>query len=233
MTFLTGSEPHAPGSDRSPGWAAPGPAPRPRARRPRARVVAALIIGLVGLYVLATFVDVWLASRAEYETFEGGAPMPRAAIVLGAAQYNGQPSPVLRSRLDEAAALYEQGQVDLVVVTGGRQPADTTTEAKTGYDYLREFGIPDERLRLEVQGASTYESLAATARFLRDENVDDVVLVTDRYHARRSRLIAEEVGLAAVVSLTPQAPTVDRLVRETVAVSVGRVIGFRRLDRFS
>lgn len=189
------------------------------------------ILALVMAYMLVTFVDVWLASGATFDEGTGERSEQRAAVVLGAAQYNGEPSPVLRSRLDEAASLYENGHVDLVVVTGGRQEADITTEAKTGYDYLREAGIPDDRIRLEVQGASTYESLAATARFLQTEGVSDVVLVTDRYHAKRSLLVAEEVGLEPVVSLTPRAPSLDRLVRESVAVGVGRVIGFRRLDR--
>jgi len=209
----------------------PVPAPGKLYRRVPKRMWAIGLIGLVVLYTVGTFVDVWLASRADYEfgSFEGDAP--RAAVVLGAAQYNGEPSPVLRSRLDEAARLYENGEVDLIVVTGGRQEADITTEAKTGYDYLREAGIPDDRLRLEVQGASTYESLAATSRFLRSEGVVDVVLVTDRYHAKRSALIASEVGLQPVVSLTPPAPSLERLVRESVAVGIGRIIGFRRLDR--
>ena len=189
------------------------------------------IVAMAVLYLMATFVDVWVASSAEFDpgAFTGDAQ--RAAVVLGAAQYNGEPSPVLRSRLDEAARLYENGEVDLVVVTGGRQEADITTEAKTGYDYLREAGIPDDRLKLEVQGASTYESLAATARFLRVDGIADVVLVTDRYHAKRSSLIAREVGLRPMVSLTPPGPSFERLVRESVAVAVGRVIGFRRLDR--
>lgn len=192
----------------------------------------AVAVGLVALYLLANFVDVWLTSRHDYEPEAGTDSSSRAAVVLGAAQYNGEPSPVLRARLDEAAQLYEAGEVDLVVVTGGGQAADITTEAKTGYDYLRErSGIPDERLRLEVQGASTYQSLAATARFLRNEGVADVVLVTDRYHAKRSILTAEEVGLRPTVSLTPQAPAFGRLVQESVAVAIGRVIGFRRLDR--
>ncbi len=186
---------------------------------------------LVVLYLGANFLDVWAASNAEFEPGTHDGDPLRAAVVLGAAQYNGEPSPVLRSRLEAAARLYENGEVDLVVVTGGRQAADITTEAKTGYDFLREAGIPDDRLRLEVQGASTYESLAATARFLRSESVMDVVLVTDRYHAKRSSLVAEEVGLRPVVSLTPQPPSFRRLVQESLAVSVGRVIGFRRLDR--
>ena len=202
------------------------------------RTVGLLLPVIVLLYGASSFIDVWLASRSEYEPIDvvgprdEAAPMQRAAIVLGAAQYNGEPSPVLRARLDEAAGLYEAGQVDLVVVTGGGQEADITTEAKTGYDYLRETtGIPDTRLRLEVHGASTYESLAASARFLSREGVADVVLVTDRFHARRAQLIAEEVGLKPEVALTPQPPSFQRLVQEAGAVSVGRIISFRRLDQ--
>lgn len=194
--------------------------------------LAIIVAGFLLLYYLVNFLDVWAASRSDYETEAESSSSRLAAIVLGAAQYNGEPSPVLQARLDIAADLYEEGEVDLVVVTGGRQPADITTEAKTGYDYLRErSGIPDERLRLEVQGSSTYESLAATARFLRQDEVVDVVLVTDRYHARRAMLIAAEVGLSPQVAPTEQSASLGRLVRESAAVALGRVITFRRVDR--
>jgi vancomycin permeability regulator SanA len=178
---------------------------------------------LVG-YIGATFVDIWFATR---RSADGDAS---AALVLGAAQYNGTPSPVLVRRLDEAAALYESDRVQLIVVTGGQQEGDVTTEAKAGYDYLRQQGIPDGDLRLEVQGDSTYTSMAAAARFLRNEEIDDVILVTDAYHTRRVELIAGEVGLSAEVSAVGDADF-DEMARETVAVSVGRVVGFRRLDR--
>jgi len=182
------------------------------------------------LYVGATFAQVFLASTSTYEV-RGDDGSQRAAVVLGAAQYNGAPSPVLRARLETAAELYQSGDVQIVVLTGGRQEADRTTEAKTGYDYLKdEIGIPDENLRLEVQGSSTYESLAATARFLKTDEVVEVVLVTDPYHAKRSQLVAEEVGLTPQVSLTDQSPSLARLARETAAVAVGRIIGFRRLN---
>ncbi len=184
-----------------------------------------LVLGLVALYLLTTFVDVWLASRQNYD---GSAD---AVVVLGAAQYNGTPSPVLRARLDHAAELYVAGRVDLVVVTGGNQEGDVTTEAKAGYDYLRlTQGIPDEALLLEVDGTSTYESLRATARFLEDRAVNRVILVTDPYHARRSLLIAEEVGLEAEVSPTTSGASFERLAKETLAVAAGRIVGFRRLD---
>jgi vancomycin permeability regulator SanA len=183
-----------------------------------------LILLLLAGYLAATFVDIWFATR---RSADGEAS---AALVLGAAQYNGTPSPVLVRRLDEAANLYESGRVELVVVTGGQQEGDVTTEAKAGYDYLRSLGIPDSDLRLEVQGDSTYTSMAAAARFLRNEEVNDVILVTDAYHTRRVELIADEVGLVAEVSAVGDADF-NELIRETAAVSVGRVVGFRRLDR--
>lgn len=198
-----------------------GEAPSFKIRPLRAAVlVAVLLVGYVG----TTFVDIWYATR---RSADGEAS---AALVLGAAQYNGTPSPVLVRRLDEAANLYNSGRVDMIVVTGGQQEGDVTTEAKAGYDYLRRQGIPDGDLRLEVQGDSTYTSMAAAARFLRNERIDDVILVTDAYHTRRVELIAEEVGLVAEVSAVGDADF-NELMRETVAISVGRVVGFRRLDR--
>lgn len=189
--------------------------------------VAVLLVALTGLWFLYNLADVWLGSRADY----GG--NAQAAVVLGAAQYNGSPSAALAGRLDQAGQLYLDERVELVVVTGGGQPADITTEAKTGYDYLRQtFGLPDEDLRLEVDGTSTYQSLAAVARFLDNEEIDQVILVTDPYHARRSQLVAEEVGLEAELVSTDAGFGVGRLVREAAATSAGRILGFRRVDAY-
>ena len=186
-----------------------------------------LAIGFTAAYLLISLLDVWWAASRQTESSAS------AAVVLGAAQYNGEPSGVLKARLDTAADLWTDNRVELVVVTGGGQAADVTTEAKTGYDYLREVaGMSDEELRLEVQGSSTYESLAAVARFLEREGIVDVILVTDPYHARRSQLVAEEVGLDAAVYSTGTPLTLDRLARETLAVAAGRIISFRRLDSY-
>ncbi len=182
-----------------------------------------LVLVLLALYLIFTFVDIWFATQRSSEDAAS------AAVVLGAAQYDGSPSPVLLRRLDEAASLHDRDRVDLIVVTGGGQAGDRTTEAKAGYDYLRARGVPDEDLRLEVQGDSTYSSMAAAARFLRSEGVDDVVLVTDAYHTRRVEMIASEVGLEAQVSPVGSADF-GPMIRETAAVAVGRLIGFRRLD---
>jgi uncharacterized SAM-binding protein YcdF (DUF218 family) len=206
------------------------PISRPRASRRRwlVRILAGgFVLGFV--YTALTFVMVYRASRHD------GARAADAVVVLGAAQYDGRPSPVLQDRLDHALELYEAGLADHIVVTGGRQEGDRFTEATTGYNYLRDQGVPDEALLKEVGGKSTYESLAASARFLRERGLTDIVLVTDGYHALRVEAIAEDLGLDASVSPADsrlsRMSELKQLVRETAAVSVGRLIGWDRLFR--
>ncbi|MCD9623677.1 YdcF family protein [Rhabdothermincola salaria] len=183
------------------------------------------VVALGVLYVGVTFVQVWHAARQDDTSAAS------AIVVMGAAQWNGVPSPVLRSRLDHAAALYEQGVAPLVVVTGGKQPGDEFTQGQSGYQYLRDVGLPDEALKVEVGGTNSYEELAASAVILRQAQVgDDVIVVTDPYHAMRVEGIAGEVGLDAHVSPTEASSSLRSLARETAAVAVGRIIGYRRLS---
>ncbi len=188
--------------------------------------VAALV---VVLYLLSAAASVWLAStRDERRQVE-------AIVVLGAAQYNGKPSPVLQARLDHALALYRDGEAPLIIVTGGRQETDRTTEAAASANYLIRKGVPDSKIRREVQGRDTYESLAASQRFLSREGVRTVLIVTDGYHAARGRAVAREVGLQAYVSPVPtnKAQPLDRMITESAAVAVGRLVGFRRVTQFT
>ena len=204
-------------------------APRRRRKgRGRRRVlfVLAMVPTLVIGYVGVTFVQVWWASRGD------GARPAEAIVVLGAAQYDGRPSPALRSRLEHALALYERGLAPTIVVTGGRQQGDRFTEATSGYNYLRGRGVPDEAIRKEVKGRTTYESLAAVSRFEGGDQVDDVVLVSGPAQGKRLAGIADDLGFDAAVSPSDGAPTTKALLRETVAVSAGRLIGYRRLEHF-
>lgn len=217
----------APAVERPPGTADERP------RRSRLRLVARLAVLVAGVaigYLALTFTQVWWASRQD------GARPAEAIIVLGAAQYDGRPSPVLRSRLDHALELYREGLAPIVVVTGGRQQGDRFTEAGSGAAYLRERGVPDHALRLETSSTNSWESLAASFRFLRDEGIEDVLLVSDPYHAFRIADIAEDLGMDAAVSPADDSPirgtaAVRALGRETAAVAVGRIIGYRRLMR--
>ncbi|MEM9203997.1 MAG: YdcF family protein [Actinomycetota bacterium] len=190
------------------------------------RRAAAIMVGLGVLYVGVTFVQVLVASGADDRQ------RADAIVVLGAAQYDGEPSPVLAGRLDHADALWRAGVAPLVVTTGSNLPGDRFTEGYAGYEYLRFAGIPDESLMVITDGASTWEQLAATARQLRRRDLDSVILVSDPYHALRLTQIADEVGLEAYVSSTDGSSSIRQLVRETAAVSLGRILGYRRVDNW-
>ncbi len=201
-------------------------APRQR-RRWLARAISWALMAVLG-YLAVTFAQVGLAATRDE------ARPAQAIIVLGAAQYDGRPSPVFRARLDHAAVLYERRLAPVVVVTGGGQPGDRYSEARAAAEYLYTHGVPDQAQRREVEGRSSWESLAATARFLRQEGIDHVLLVSDPWHSYRIQAIAEAEGLTAYTSPTPTSPytaagTLRRLVHETGASALGRLIGYRRL----
>jgi uncharacterized SAM-binding protein YcdF (DUF218 family) len=192
--------------------------------------VAALAAVL--LYLGVTFVQVFQASRRD------GAERTQAIVVFGAAQYDGTPSPVLRARLDHAAKLYQRGVADRVVVTGGRLPDDRFSEAAASARYLTSKGVPDSSILREVQGRTSWESLASAARFLKRRGVTDVVLVSDGFHSARIGAMADELGLKAHTSPTTSSPitgteTLPYLGKETLAVAAGRVLGFRRVSNVS
>lgn len=190
------------------------------------KVVVGLLAAAV-LYLAVTFVQVWRAARNDQ------ARPAEAIVVFGTAQYNGVPSPVLAARLDHAIELYRKDLAPVIVVTGGNQPGDQYTEATASANYLIQRGVPDEDVLREVSGTSSWQSLAAAANFLDDRKINDVLLVSDPFHSLRIRAMASELGLDAHSSPTRTSPirgfTEARyMARETVAVAVGRIVGFRR-----
>jgi vancomycin permeability regulator SanA len=186
--------------------------------------VGLVLVGLAVVYVAITFVQVGLASRTDQ------AEATDVIVVLGAAQYDGQPSPVLQARLDHSLDLWERDLASAVVVTGGNQEGDRFTEAFSGYEYLKSAGVPEEALFLEVDGSNTYQQLSATALIMSDNGFESALLVSDAYHSKRLQGIAAEVGISEVkLSPAPDSNALSGLVRETAAVSVGRLIGYRRL----
>ena len=187
----------------------------------RRAVAAAVVLAVV--YVGVTAAQVVIASRADQRESAD------AIVVLGAAQYNGTPSPALRRRLDHALELYRDGLAPQIVLTGSKQPDDRFTEAFAGYKYLIAAGVPESDLRLVDDGSNTWESLAAANRVLRQDGDLRVTLVSDRYHNRRLQSIASELDMDARVSSTGSSPTLRQIANETARVSVGQLLGYRRV----
>ena len=201
-----------------------------RRRRPGLRLaqVAGVLLAMGVAYLAVSFWQVWSTGRSDE------ARPVDAIVVMGAAQYDGRPSPQLAARLDHALELWPEGLAPLVIVTGGNQPGDRFTEADASAAYLVDRGIPADAIVLEGEGSTTWESLHNVGEQVGD-TVESVLIVTDPYHALRSRLIAESVGFEAYVSPTTTsvvtgAKELRRELGEAAGVAVGRIIGFDRLS---
>jgi len=199
-------------------------------RRASVVVVVASVSAVV--YFLVTLAQVWSTGRDD--SFATGARTVDAIVVLGAAQYDGRPSPQLQARLDHALLLWKREAAAFIVVTGGKQANDRFTEAQAGREYLIANGVPAAVILVEPNGASTFESLAGVRRDL-VATIGHVVLVSDPYHVLRARLVADELGFVVDVSATRSGVTqgtaaLRRNVREALGIMVGRITGFRQLE---
>jgi uncharacterized SAM-binding protein YcdF (DUF218 family) len=166
---------------------------------------------LLGGIALAVFL-LWLISVASVIVFAmRDTRTPASAIVvLGAAQYAGKPSPVLKARLDHAIDLWRGDTTMMLVLTGGTGTGDTTSEAVVGSVYARRHGIPDRMILLETDGRTTSGSMHAIADMLRARKLTAVVLVSDPFHMFRLWILARRHGLWAVTSPTRTSPITMR-----------------------
>jgi uncharacterized SAM-binding protein YcdF (DUF218 family) len=137
-----------------------------------------------------------------------------AIVVLGAAQYNGRPSPVLRARLDHALQLYREGLAPRIVVTGGVGRGDTTSEATVARNYLLNRQVPARAVIAQPQGRSTQASMTAVADWLESAHLKRVILVSDPFHMFRLRMEARRTNLEAYTSPTESSPISDNPVLE-------------------
>lgn len=129
-----------------------------------------------------------------------------AIVVLGAAQYVGRPSPVLKARLDHAVTLWRRQLAPTLIVTGGRGTGDTTSEAAVSQRYVVQRGVPLSAILLETEGRTTSESMAGVAALMGSRNRRDVILVSDPFHMLRLSILARRHGLQPYGSPTPTSP---------------------------
>ena len=135
-----------------------------------------------------------------------------AIVVMGAAQYDGRPSPVFAARLDHAIELYLAGVARNLIVTGGKAPGDRTTEAASARAYAIAHGVPAEAILLEDQSRNTLDSIRAVGRLLRANHLEAAVLVSDRPHMLRVLRMADDAGIVAWGSPTRTSPIESDLI---------------------
>ncbi|WP_243789407.1 YdcF family protein [Saccharopolyspora gloriosae] len=130
-------------------------------------------------------------------------------VVLGAAQYHGKPTPVLRARLEQALELYEQGLAEHVVTVGGSQEGDEYTEAEAGKLWLGERGVEESKISAMQTGSDTLGSMQAVAKLAKERDWDSALIVSDPWHSLRARTMAGDFGLDAWASPTRSGPMVQ------------------------
>lgn len=169
----------------------------------RHRVLIRLTRTVVLLVVLA-----WLVSLAAVLIWErrDDARQADAIVVLGAAQYDGRPSPVLRARLDHALSLWSLHLAPRLVLTGGMGDGDTTSEAAVGRRYAVKHGVPDSAILTETRGRSTAESMQRVAAMMDTVHGRQVILVSDPFHMLRLAILARRFDLVPRTSPTRTSP---------------------------
>lgn len=186
-----------------------------------------LLIATIVIYLVVTAVQVFLTGR-HFQAHAAG-----AIVVMGAAQYNGVPSPDLQARLNEAKYLWQQQYATNIVVTGSKEPGDVYTEAEASARYLIANGIPAGDI-YQAGGRDSWENLADASPVLLAHGDKAILLVTDGFHEARCLAIASSVGLSASPTPAQSSPikgwsTLPYYAKETVGVGLGRIIGFNHL----
>jgi uncharacterized SAM-binding protein YcdF (DUF218 family) len=137
----------------------------------------------------------WLSVRIERESTRDEAQPADVIVVLGAAEYRGRPSPVLKARLDHALELYRRGLAPQVLTTGGAGGDPVFTEGGVGRSYLMSRGVPSEAIIVETEGATTVESTAMAGEIMHRMGLHSAIVVSDGYHIYRVKRMLEFRGL--------------------------------------
>ena len=192
-------------------------------------LVSSVALALIPVFlVVASGIAVWQSAHTDDARRVDRAD---AILVLGAAQYGGRPSPVFIGRLQQGALLYRNGRSSRILVLGGGQPGDHTTEAEAGRDYLVEQGVPDDAVVPIPEGDTTYESLRAAAEYFDANAIDTAFLVSDPWHNLRIKRMAGDLGITPYASATwtsaarSQGTRLSGYIRETFAYIYYRVFG--------
>jgi uncharacterized SAM-binding protein YcdF (DUF218 family) len=165
------------------------------------RTVWNVVVAALSAAMLAT---AWISIRVERQATRDEAQPADVILVLGAAEYRGRPSPVLKARLDHALDLYRKGLAPRIMTTGGAGGDPVFTEGDVGRDYLTSQGVPPEAIVVEREGGSTVASTALAGEIMRRMRMQSAIVVSDGYHIYRVKKMLEGRGLTVYGSPRPE-----------------------------
>lgn len=169
---------------------------------------------LLIIFITFFIVSAALFSQIIYFSKQDFASQADAIVVLGAAQYAGKPSPVLKARLDHAYDLFQQKLAPIVITTGGTHPGEKFSEGEVGKKYLENRGIAAEKILAETESLTTKQNLSRVYDIAKTKNLKIIIAVSDPFHMYRATLIAKKLGLTTLSSPTKTSPISDNVFLE-------------------
>jgi vancomycin permeability regulator SanA len=163
---------------------------------------------LAGLAILVAFLiyGVYIYGQIRDWAVRDDVHPADAIVVLGAAQYNGRPSPVLKARLDHAFDLYRKGYARTIITTGSYGPDPNFSEAEVGTKYLMQRGVDSSNIITDQGGGSTYDSIDAASGLLKAMGWKTALVVSDGFHLYRVKRMFTDKGIVAYTSPAPNSP---------------------------
>jgi uncharacterized SAM-binding protein YcdF (DUF218 family) len=165
-------------------------------------ISAAIVLAVVGTLIAEC--RLYLAIRRQASRDESR--QCGAIVVFGAAQYEGQPSPVFKARLDHAFELEERGLAPLVITTGAGGGDRRFTEASVGRDYLVQQGMAADKILADQRSETTYASVQAITRLLHERRIHTCIAVSDGFHLYRIKRMFGNRGIEVYGSPDPDSP---------------------------
>jgi uncharacterized SAM-binding protein YcdF (DUF218 family) len=189
------------------------------------------LLGLAILITISIYAFYLYGEIRDYAVRDEAQPAD-AIVVLGAAQYNGRPSPVLKARLDHAYDLYKEGYANQIITTGGYGPDPNFSEAQVSMKYLVQRGIDVANIVTEQGSGTTYDSIRAVANLMQGKGSKSALVVSDGFHLFRVKKMFADKGILAYTSPAPNSPIEGAAsqrfwysFREVVLVSLYRLLG--------
>ena len=137
-----------------------------------------------------------------------------AIVVLGASQWNGNPSPIFKARLDHVFVLYKNNYASKIILTGGVAKKESISESMVGKNYLIQKGVEEKVIHIEEQGHTSWQSLNQTAQILKEQNLNSIILISDGFHMMRLKKMATDLGIKSFTSPAIDSPVVENKIAE-------------------
>lgn len=166
-----------------------------------------MVLKLFGLALLSLMLLIAFSAWQVYDYAQHKRPLPRhadAVVVLGAAAWGNNPSPVFRERINHGVSLYRKNQVRKIIFTGGTPKFGYPTEAEVAKRYAQsKFLVPANDIILDTESHNTYDNVYNTRALMSQHELNSIIIVSDPDHLARALAIATHLGLNASVSATP------------------------------